>query len=105
LSIGFAVLQINYVGSLGTRKDETEELLGFIGTKDVEDCHNILKQALMKYPCLDSSRVSLFGGSHGGFLVAHLTSYAPVSFQTNLLLSSLIQFLLFENKRMHTKLL
>lgn len=77
---GFAVLKVNYIGSLGSKKDETDELLGKIGKLDVEDCHEIVQQVLKSTPCIDSEQIGLFGGSHGGFLSAHLSGQYPVSF-------------------------
>lgn len=70
---------MNYIGSLGSKKDETDDLLGKIGVLDVEDCHDIVQQTLKSIPCLDSKRIGLFGGSHGGFLAAHLSGQYPVS--------------------------
>ncbi len=40
-----------------------------------------LRSALSSFPCLDPSRVFLFGGSHGGFLVLHLAGQYPGDFR------------------------
>lgn len=79
-SAGFALLKLNYIGSTGSKKDETDELLGKVGKLDVKDCHEIVQQTLKSVPCLDSERIGLFGGSHGGFLSAHLSGQYPVSY-------------------------
>lgn len=71
---------MNYIGSLGSTKDETDDLLGKAGKLDVEDCHEIVQLTLKSNPCLDSERIGLFGGSHGGFLAAHLCGQYPVCF-------------------------
>lgn len=74
------MLKLNYIGSIGSKKDETDELLGKVGKLDVEDCHEIVQQTLKGTPCLDSERIGLFGGSHGGFLSAHLSGQYPVRY-------------------------
>ncbi|XP_057327094.1 acylamino-acid-releasing enzyme-like isoform X1 [Microplitis mediator] len=71
--LGFGILQVNYRGSTGMGSDNVEYLQGRVGTTDVIDCVTATKQALNKYPWLDPQRVGLSGGSHGGFLVAHLS--------------------------------
>jgi len=71
---------VNYVGGLGTKQDETNKLLGHIGTLDVKDCQNIAEKVLSSTPTLNPNKVFVFGGSHGGFLTAHLTSSFPVLF-------------------------
>ncbi|XP_043269367.1 acylamino-acid-releasing enzyme-like isoform X2 [Venturia canescens] len=71
--LGFAVLQVNYRGSAGMGADNIEFLQGRIGDVDVKDCVKAVEDALKEYPWLDASRVAICGGSHGGFLVAHLS--------------------------------
>ncbi|CAG0916367.1 unnamed protein product [Notodromas monacha] len=77
LSLGFAVLRVNYRGSLGCGEDYVQALLGRIGTLDVGDCHHTVLHVLEKYKLLDPKRISLMGGSHGGFLVSHLAGQYP----------------------------
>ncbi|KAJ6632877.1 Acylamino-acid-releasing enzyme [Pseudolycoriella hygida] len=84
---GFALLKLNYIGSLGSKTDETDMLLGKIGQLDVEDCHGIVQQALKSIPSLDSERIGLFGGSHGGFLSAHLSGQYPDFYKAAVLLN------------------
>jgi len=55
-----------------------EYLQGKVGDVDVKDCITAMQEAVRKYPWLDPERVGLCGGSHGGFLVAHLSGQAPV---------------------------
>lgn len=74
------MLKLNYIGSLGSKKDETDALLGKAGKLDVDDCHEIIQKTLQSTPCLDSKQIGLFGGSHGGFLSAHLCGQYPVRF-------------------------
>ncbi|CAD6208349.1 GSCOCG00003355001-RA-CDS [Cotesia congregata] len=71
--LGIGILQVNYRGSTGMGSDNVEYLQGRVGTTDVIDCVTATQEALKKYPWLDPERVGLSGGSHGGFLVAHLS--------------------------------
>lgn len=75
---GLAVLQINYRGSTGMGSKNVEYLQGKVGDVDAKDCVTATKEALAKYPWLSSSHVGLCGGSHGGFLVAHLSAQYAV---------------------------
>lgn len=76
--LGFAILQVNYRGSTGMGADNIEFLQGRVGDVDVKDCVKAVEDALKKYPWLDASRVAISGGSHGGFLVAHLSGQYSV---------------------------
>lgn len=75
--IGYATLLINYRGSTGFGEKALNSLLGKIGTNDVSDCHASTLAALKKHAFLDPNSVFLFGGSHGGFLVTHLSGQFP----------------------------
>ncbi|KAF5271938.1 hypothetical protein FQA39_LY07955 [Lamprigera yunnana] len=78
---GFAVLLVNYRGSTGTGEDSIKYLLGKIGSVDVSDCVLATKVALENYPWLDPNQMAIVGGSHGGFLVAHLIGQYPHMFK------------------------
>ncbi|KAF5307909.1 hypothetical protein FQR65_LT06476 [Abscondita terminalis] len=80
-SFGFAVLLVNYRGSTGAGEKSIMHLLGKVGSSDVEDCVLATTTALHKFPWLDPNRVALLGGSHGGFLVAHLSGQYPSMFK------------------------
>lgn len=59
-----------------------ESLPGRIGTQDVADVVAATKAALALEPeALDPSKVGVVGGSHGGFLGAHLTAQHPEIFK------------------------
>ena len=99
-TIGFAVLSINYRGSTGYGAQSLFSLPGRVGSADVEDCIAALDEALKRgsapaasgaesvggesgdanstaqsqFPHLDATRVAVMGGSHGGFIAAHLVS-------------------------------
>jgi acylaminoacyl-peptidase len=71
--LGYAVININYRGSLGFGKNFVDALPGHAGDMDVKDCHLALKHVLEKHSDkLDHSRIYVMGGSHGGFLTGHL---------------------------------
>ncbi|XP_052740121.1 acylamino-acid-releasing enzyme [Bicyclus anynana] len=74
--IGFACLLINYRGSTGTGDASVFFLPSRIGSADVEDCKFATQKALDQYP-IDDKRLLLYGGSHGGFLVCHLSGVYP----------------------------
>lgn len=71
------MLLVNYRGSSGAGQDSLNHLIGRIGKSDVADCVLATVQAYIHYPWIDSNRAVLVGGSHGGFLVAHLSAYYP----------------------------
>lgn len=77
LKLGFAVLRLNYVGSIGGTRDTADELLGRAGERDVKDCQGIVEKVLNSTPSLNPDKVVAFGGSHGGFLSCHLSGQYP----------------------------
>ncbi|XP_044008354.1 acylamino-acid-releasing enzyme-like isoform X1 [Aphidius gifuensis] len=81
VSLGFAVIQINYRGSIGMGSDNVEYLQGKVGHTDVIDCYNAIADSFKKYPWIDDKRVGISGGSHGGFLVTHLSGQYPDAFK------------------------
>ncbi|XP_058023212.1 acylamino-acid-releasing enzyme-like isoform X1 [Ahaetulla prasina] len=78
--MGFAVLLVNYRGSLGFGQDSVDSLPGNVGCQDVKDVQFCVEQMLQKEP-LDSERVALLGGSHGGFLSCHLIGQYPSTYK------------------------
>lgn len=73
---GFASLLINYRGSSGAGDASLRHLPGKAGDADVKDCKLATDDALAKFP-INHQSVVLFGGSHGGFLVTHLSGQHP----------------------------
>ena len=73
------MLMVNYRGSIGAGQDNVEFLLGRIGDADVKDVHHATMEALKQFPFLNPDKMVLFGGSHGGFLVTHMSGQFPVS--------------------------
>ncbi|XP_032676975.1 acylamino-acid-releasing enzyme-like isoform X2 [Odontomachus brunneus] len=78
---GFALVLVNYRGSTGMGAATVKFLEGRVGDVDVKDCITAAEESLKKYPWLDSKRIGLCGGSHGGFLVAHLSGQVPDMFK------------------------
>ncbi|CAK1595792.1 unnamed protein product [Parnassius mnemosyne] len=74
--IGFASLQINYRGSIGSGKASVRYLPKRVGDADVKDCKLATDEVLKQHP-VDPNKLCLFGGSHGGFLVTHLSGQYP----------------------------
>lgn len=82
VSQGFAVLHVNFRGSTGFGTTALESLPGRIGTQDVADVLAATKAALALEPeALDPTRVGVLGGSHGGFLGAHMSAQHPDVFK------------------------
>ena len=75
------MVQINYRGSIGAGQKSIDFLSGRIGSSDVVDCVLTIETLLRKYPLLNPNRVALMGGSHGGFLVTHLSGQYPDMFK------------------------
>jgi acylaminoacyl-peptidase len=76
---GFAVLLVNYRGSTGFGQNALESLSGKGGEQDVDDCMQALEAAVAT-GLVDGTRACVLGGSHGGFLAAHLISQFPTRF-------------------------
>ncbi|CAH2038013.1 unnamed protein product, partial [Iphiclides podalirius] len=73
---GFASVQVNYRGSAGAGEASVRFLPSRVGDADVRDCALAAAEA-PRGRSADRARVCLFGGSHGGFLVAHLSAQHP----------------------------
>jgi len=70
---GFAVALVNFTGSIGFGSAAVKALEGRIGELDVGDCLAALDAAEDHFHARDMPKI-VFGGSHGGFLAAHLSS-------------------------------
>ncbi|XP_031976883.1 acylamino-acid-releasing enzyme-like isoform X4 [Corvus moneduloides] len=78
--LGFAVLLVNYRGSLGFGQASISSLLSHVGEQDVADTQLAVEQALHREP-LDPHRLALLAGSHGAFIALHLLTREPERYQ------------------------
>eukprot|EP00884_Botryococcus_braunii_P019747 jgi/Botrbrau1/6456/Bobra.0034s0031.1 len=83
-SLGYTVLAVNFRGSTGFGQRSILSLPGQIGTNDVSDCMAAISAAAAE-GWVDTARVSVVGGSHGGFLAGMLVGQHPGSFQAAVL--------------------
>ncbi|KAJ7424742.1 acylamino-acid-releasing enzyme-like protein [Willisornis vidua] len=74
--LGFAVLLVNYRGSLGFGQASISSLISRVGEQDVADTQLAVEQALHREP-LDPHRLALLAGSHGAFIALHLLTREP----------------------------
>ncbi|KAA8496757.1 Acylamino-acid-releasing enzyme [Porphyridium purpureum] len=74
---GMAVLLVNFRGSTGLGEDSLQSLPGRIGSQDVAECIAATEWAIKTNPRFSRSAVGVLGGSHGGFLGAHLCGQRP----------------------------
>ncbi len=76
----YAVLHVNFRGSTGFGQAALESLAGNAGTLDVLDVVAATRAAI-NTGVIDAERVGICGGSHGGFLAAHLSGQHPDLFK------------------------
>ncbi len=78
----YALLQVNYRGSTGFGQTPLESLAGHVGSQDIGDIVQLTNRVLTTYKgIIDSSRVGIVGGSHGGFLSGHAIGQFPQMFK------------------------
>ncbi|CUG84666.1 D-alanyl-D-alanine carboxypeptidase, putative [Bodo saltans] len=81
---GYNIISVNYGGSVGFGQRRIDEILGNIGTNDVADCIAALDAVAPQGPVIVS------GGSHGGFLAAHLSGRYPDRFKVSIMRNPVI---------------
>ncbi|KAF9920130.1 hypothetical protein FBU30_010071 [Linnemannia zychae] len=84
VSLGFAVVNVNFTGSLGFGQDSVEALAGRVGDLDVKECLAI-RDHILSRGTVDPDRTVITGGSHGGFLTAHLLAADPTGFKAGVM--------------------
>ncbi|KAK5582321.1 hypothetical protein RB653_003904 [Dictyostelium firmibasis] len=79
VSLGYNIIIPNYRGSTGFGKDFNDCLPGYIGDLDVDDCLQSINYTLENIDnTIDKNNIGVIGGSHGGFLSAHLSRFPIV---------------------------
>ncbi|XP_059800349.1 acylamino-acid-releasing enzyme-like isoform X2 [Hypanus sabinus] len=74
--LGYSVLLVNYRGSCGFGQGSIWSLLGNIGRQDVKDVQFAV-ESVLKEGFVNSEKILLIGGSHGGFIGCHLIGQYP----------------------------
>ncbi|KAG8829257.1 hypothetical protein FRC17_006885 [Serendipita sp. 399] len=88
---GYNVSLPNYTGSLGYGQKWVEALLGKIGSLDVEDVMASAKELVKQGMAKEGPGMQLYmGGSHGGFLGAHVVGQYPSFFSAAVLRNPVI---------------
>lgn len=86
-SHGYFVIFANPRGS-GARGDAFHDLYGRFGTVDTGDLMRFVDLVLERYPCIDSKRMGITGGSYGGFLtnwiIGHTQRFAAAASQRSI---------------------
>jgi acylaminoacyl-peptidase len=76
---GYTLSLPNYTGSMGFGEKYIQKLLGHCGTMDVQDVVESVYE-LIRLGISEHGRQVVQGGSHGGFLAAHLIGQYPTLF-------------------------
>ncbi|KAG2127690.1 hypothetical protein DEU56DRAFT_820074 [Suillus clintonianus] len=76
---GYTLNLPNYTGSMGFGQNYIQKLLGHCGSMDVEDVFESVKE-LVRLGISEEGRQVVQGGSHGGFIAAHLIGQHPTLF-------------------------
>lgn len=77
---GYAVLHVNYRGSIGFGQAALDTLPGHVGLLDVKDVIHATV-TMIDSGWVDPDRVGICGGSHGGFLTGHCIGQFPDLFK------------------------
>jgi acylaminoacyl-peptidase len=66
---GFAVIMIDFHGSVGYGQAFADSIRGHWGDRPLEDVEKGWRYALANFPFLDGTRACALGGSYGGYLI------------------------------------
>ncbi|OMH78634.1 Acylamino-acid-releasing enzyme [Zancudomyces culisetae] len=88
--LGFAVAQVNYTGSLGFGQDAVNELIGKIGELEVDETVYVAKDLAENKKLVSKEKWVYNGGSHSGFMGAHIAGKYPGLFKAIVLRNPVI---------------
>ena len=77
---GFAVVMVDFHGSVGYGQAFCDSIRGDWGGKPLEDLQKGLSAALDRYPWMDGERVGALGASFGGFMINWIAGNWPDRF-------------------------
>ena len=78
---GYAVVMIDFHGSVGYGQAFTDSISGDWGGKPLEDLRKGLAAALDRYPWMDGERVAALGASYGGYMINWIAGNWPDRFR------------------------
>ncbi len=78
---GYAVVTIDFHGSVGYGQAFTDSIRNDYGGKPLEDLRKGLNATLRENPWMDGDRVSALGASYGGFMITWIESAWPDRFR------------------------
>ena len=78
---GYAVVMVDFHGSVGYGQAFTDSIRGDWGGKPLEDLQKGLQTALTRYPWMDGKRVGALGASFGGYMVNWIAGNWPDGFR------------------------
>lgn len=87
--LGFKSLIINYRGSTGVSEEYLQSLCGNVSEVDVNDCLLAIRH-FVKSKKIDPTKLVIRGGSHGGFIAAHLSCNEEFKFTSAVLINPVI---------------
>ncbi|KAL6730320.1 hypothetical protein Aduo_001301 [Ancylostoma duodenale] len=76
----FAVVRIDGRGSNARGWKYRSAVYGALGSVEIDDQIEAIRQVMKKYPFLDDRRLFVFGWSYGGFAAALMAERAPEAF-------------------------
>ena len=72
--MGYAVVAVDFHGSLGYGEKFAQSITGHWGDRPLEDLQKGWAAALQRYPYLDGNRACALGGSYGGYMIDWIAS-------------------------------
>ncbi len=78
---GYAVVMIDFHGSVGYGQAFTDSITGDWGGKPLEDLQKGLAAALARWPWIDGGRACALGASYGGYMINWIASQWPDAFR------------------------